>query len=312
MKMLSTLINIYKKTEAELKAYVAEELKSNYTDITVGDGFVFAKGTFPVLLVAHLDTVHKEAPKTFVYSTDGDIISSPQGIGGDDRNGVFSVLEISKRYNCSVLFCEQEEVGGIGADKFINTKLANSLDFNYIIEFDRKGSEDAVFYDCDNPAFTEFITKKFYKESWGTFSDISILAPYFGCAAVNLSCGYHKPHTKEEYVVVSEMIDSITAACEILARTTEDDKFEYIEAVHYVNYWGNGRYSRGWYDDYNDYGIEEQYYIIEFSDSKGKTQWYDVVALSEEEAVGKFLIDFPNIRYNDVISICADKSLCAK
>lgn len=167
MKMISTLINIYKKTEAELKAFVAEKLKANYTDITVDDGFVFAKGTFPVLLVAHLDTVHKETPKSFVYSVDGDVISSPQGIGGDDRNGVFSVLEVSKRYNCSVLFCEQEEVGGKGAEKFIESEISNDLEFNYIIEFDRKGSNDAVFYDCDNPEFTEFITKAFYKEEWG-------------------------------------------------------------------------------------------------------------------------------------------------
>ncbi len=312
MKMISTLINIYKKTEAELKEYVAEELKKQYKEVIVDDGFVFAKGSFPVLLVAHLDTVHKETPKTFVYSVDGDIISSPQGIGGDDRNGVFSVLEVSKRYNCSVLFCEQEEIGGVGAGLFTDAEISNDLEFNYIIEFDRKGSNDAVFYDCDNPNFTDFITRDFYKEAYGSFSDISTLAPYLGCAAVNLSCGYYKAHTTDEYVVISEMINSINAACNILARTTEDDKFEYIEAVY--EGWGrgySGRYS-GWYDPYEDYGLEEKYYIIEFFDEKGKIQWYDVVALTEEEAVGKFLIDFPDIRYRDVNSVLVDKSVYAK
>lgn len=308
MKMTATLINIYKKTEEELKAYVAEQLKERYKEVIVGNGFVFAKGSMPVLLVAHLDTVHEETPKTFIYSTKGNVISSPQGIGGDDRNGVFSVLEVSKRYDCSVLFCEQEEVGGIGADKFIATELARELSFNYIIEFDRKGSKDAVFYDCDNPEFTEFITKDFYEEAYGTFSDISILAPFFGCAAVNLSCGYYKAHTTEEYVVVSEMVNSINAACDILARTTDDDKFEYIEAV-YKSYYRDGAY--GWYDD-DYYGIEEKYYIVEYQDENDKTQWYDVVALSEAEAVGKFCMDFPNLTYGDIIHICVDKGVYIK
>ena len=314
MKMIDTLINIYKKTEMELKAYVAEELVKQYRSVTVGDGYVFAKGDFPVLLVAHLDTVHKTTPKSFVYSLNGDVISSPQGIGGDDRNGVFSVLEVSKRYNCSVLFCEQEEVGGIGADKFTDTELAKSLEFNYIIEFDRKGSNDAVFYDCDNPEFTEFITKNFYKEAFGSFSDICTLAPYFGCAAVNLSCGYYKAHTLDEYVVVSEMINSINAACDILARTTDEDKFEYIEAIHYYEHYRHSNRWDGWYDSYgyDDYDIEDKYYIIEYSDAKGKTQWYDVMAISEAEAVGKFLMEFPNTRYSDVIFICAEKSTYAK
>lgn len=311
MKMISTLINIYKKTEAELKEYVAEELKKQYKEVIVDDGFVFAKGSFPVLLVAHLDTVHKETPKTFVYSVDGDVISSPQGIGGDDRNGVFSVLEVSKRYNCSVLFCEEEESGGIGAKKFVSTELADGLKFNYIIEFDRKGSNDAVFYDCDNPDFTDFITKDFFKEDWGSFSDISTLAPYLGCAAVNLSCGYYKAHTTDEYVVVSEMINSINAACDILARTTDEDKFEYIEAEYDNGGYRGGRWD-AWYDSYGDYGIEENYYIIEYTGEKGRTEWYDTMALSEAEAIGKWCIDFPNLSYSDIIYVCVDKGVYSK
>lgn len=108
------------------------------------------------------------------------------------------------------------------------------------------------------------------------------------------------------------MINSINAACDILARTTDDDKFEYIEAERsYSSYWGRGRYN-GWYDPYDDYDFEEKYYMIEFTDEKGKLQWYDVVALSEEEAVGRFLIDFPDVRYRDVNAVYVDKSLYAK
>jgi hypothetical protein len=295
MKNLSTLIKIYQMTEMELKKYVAQQLKTMRPQVTVGDGYVFAKGTVPVLLVAHLDTVHKETPKTFVHCGNGNIISSPEGIGGDDRNGVYSVLETARRYNCSVLFCEQEEIGGIGAEKFTTTELAKTLEFNYIIEFDRKGSNDAVFYECDNPEFEEFIIRDFYNIAYGSFSDISILAPFFGCAAVNLSCGYYKAHTKDEYVVISEMEASINAVCKILARTTSEDKFEYIEAKYgYGSYYG--------YSSYYD-GLGEGYYMLEYIDENNKTQWYDTMALSELEAIGRFCTEHPDLPSKNVIDI---------
>jgi hypothetical protein len=227
-----------------------------------------------------------------LHTNGGDTISSPQGIGGDDRNGVYSVLEVAKRYNCSVLFCEQEEVGGVGAEKFIKAKLAKSLEFNYIIEFDRKGNNDAVFYNCDNPEFEEFITRDFYTTAYGSFSDISVLAPFFDCAAVNLSCGYYKAHTKDEYVVISEMETSIEEACNILARTTAEDKFEYIEADYgYGSYYGYSSY----YDD-----MSERYYMIEYTNKNNKTEYYDTMAYSQYEAIGRFCYDNPDLSYNDI------------
>ena len=57
---------ICQMSDIRLKKYVEMELKNTHTDITVGDGFVFAKGTIPVLLVAHMDTVHKVLPSLFV------------------------------------------------------------------------------------------------------------------------------------------------------------------------------------------------------------------------------------------------------
>lgn len=299
---MKKLTKIYKMSEQELKRYVTYQLQETHNNIITGDGYVFAQGTFPVLLVAHLDTVHAQTPTAFIYTENGNKISSPQGIGGDDRNGVFSVLEVIKQYNCSVLFCEEEERGGIGAEKFIKTDIAKELEFNYIIEFDRCGSNDAVFYDCDNPEFEAFITREFYETACGSFSDISVLAPFFGCAAVNLSCGYYKAHTKNEYVVVSEIENSINAACEILSRTTEEDKFEYIEAIYENYYYGNWNGS---------HGSIKGYYIIEYVDERGDTQWYDTLALSEEEAVGRFCIDNSHLSYDNIIDICFDSNIYA-
>ena len=306
---------ICKMTQKNLKKYVSTELKKTHPDVQKGDGWVFAKGTFPVLLVAHLDTVHHELPRNIVYDFDKGTVSSPQGIGGDDRCGILMILEIVKAYNCSVLFCEDEEIGCVGAGKFIKTDLAASLEFNYIIEFDRKGSNDAVFYECDNPDFEEFITKEFYKTAYGSMSDISELAPFLGCAAVNLSCGYYNAHTTKEYVVFKEMISSMNAACRILDRTTTETKFEYIEAEYSYGGWGSyrGGYSKDAWQRYfkDSYGYEEEeyekYYMIEFEDENGKTSWYDTYATSKEEAIGIFCISHLNIPYANVIDIyCMD------
>lgn len=294
--------SICQMSQENLKKYVAKQLKETHKDISVGDGYVYAQGEMPILLVAHMDTVHAKLPETIVYDEQTGSLSSPQGIGGDDRCGIYMILEIIKRYNCSVLFCEDEEIGCIGADKFTNTELAKSLEFNYIIELDRMGCNDAVFYDCDNQEFEDFITKDFYKTAFGSFSDISILAPFLGCAAVNLSCGYYKAHTQDEYVVMSEMINNIHHVCEILERTTEDDKFEYIEAKYRS---GHGYYY-GWGDDWDDvytWDKQEKYYMIEFIDLAGNTDWYDTTAVSKEEAVGKCLSLNPDLTYNDIISI---------
>lgn len=252
-----TLEKIYKMSEAELKTYVANELQKTHDNVISEDGFVYAKGTIPVLLVAHLDTVHKELVKNIVYSDDGNKISSPEGIGGDDHNGVAMILEIVKELNCSVVFCEQEEIGMVGAGKFTRSDYADDVNVNYIVELDRKGVNDAVFYSCDNKEFTDFVCDVTgFKTAFGSFSDISTLAPALKTAAVNLSCGYYNAHTVQEYVLYDEMIDIIEAV-KVLIKT-ESEHFEYVKRA-YSSY---GYYGSGHYDSYSTYG--HQYDLLEY------------------------------------------------
>jgi hypothetical protein len=290
---------ICKMSQENLKEYLTQELRNTHKEIIVDDGFVYAQGTFPVLLIAHLDTVHKELPKNFEYNATLQSLSSPQGLGADDRCGVYMILETIKRYNCSVLFCEDEEIGGIGAEKFVRTKFAKNLKFNYMIEFDRKGYKDAVFYDCDNPEFEKFITSGYYETAHGSFSDISIIAPALGCAAVNLSCGYYNAHTISEFVIMPEMNQSIREACKILEKTTDKDKFEYVEKQY-------GRLYDDWYGyEPTGYGgtAEKKYYLIEYYDKHYNVEYDEVYAISECEAVGKFCVEHSDIPFDNVISI---------
>lgn len=315
---IEKLLKIFKLSQVKIKNYVSQVLGTYYPEVIVDNGYVYAQGTIPVLLVAHMDTVHKVCPKKFETDDKRETLSSPQGIGGDDRNGIYAILEIIKTHKCSVLFCEDEEVGGVGAGKFTKTELANKLKkektFKYIIELDRQGSDDAVFYDCDNPEFTEFITKDFWRENYGSFSDISKLAPYLKCAAVNLSCGYYRAHTKDEYIVFSELDQCIQQVRKLLDRSTDIKQFEYIEAKH--NY---GGYYNGYYSAYNsdslceDDDFDKYYkstYTISFKTrakigiSEGFfTSIIKIKASTEIEALGKFVKQNPNVCYKDITDI---------
>jgi hypothetical protein len=236
---------IVRKPQYQLKKALMGELNKAGYKTNTKQGFIYAKGSVPVLLVAHLDTVHREAPELICYSADKQTVMSPQGIGGDDRCGVYMVLQIIKKHKCHVLFCEDEEIGGIGAGLFVKSNI--KPDVNYIVELDRRGDNDAVFYDCDNPEFAEFVTSFGFREAMGSFSDISIIAPELKIAAVNISSGYYNEHSKHEYVDLSVVAKNIERIEQMVSAKSK--KFEYIE----TDYLLHGRWGRSYYEDIIDF-----------------------------------------------------------
>ena len=173
---MKSFVDICRMSQQEVKNYMVKYLSQKQYAVANNDGFLYAKGDVPVLLVAHMDTVHKQ-PVRETLTAKGRIYS-PQGIGGDDRCGIFIIMHIVKELKCSVLLCEDEEIGGVGARKFTKSEFIKNLGVNYIIEFDRANARDAVFYGCDNEEFTDFVTENTgFKEAHGSFSDISVIAP---------------------------------------------------------------------------------------------------------------------------------------
>ena len=224
---MENFINICKMSQSQVKTYMRQHLTDLGYNVIDEDGFLYAKGDVPVLLVAHMDTIHKKQCVEVIVSDDR--ITSPQGIGGDDRCGIYIISQIVKERHCSVLLCEDEEAGGIGAKKFAKTDYINDLGVNFMIEFDRRGNCDAVYYSCDNAEFTDFVTDVAgFVEAHGSYSDISDLMPAAKIAGVNLSSGYYNAHSVAEYVVPSDMEATITAAT-ILIDAECDEPFEYVE-----------------------------------------------------------------------------------
>lgn len=204
------------------------------------DKYIFIPGEAPILLVSHLDTVHHDNVTVICKSDDGNILMSPQGIGGDDRCGVYGIIKAYENANIKpwLLFTCDEEIGGVGARQFAkDLPMRKELEkVNLIVELDRKGKNDAVYYECDSPELEKYITSKGYKTEWGTYSDICDIAPALGVAAVNLSCGYYNAHTQHEYINVKHLEKTIEKVIEIVNESAELPQFEYREMFTY-NSW---------------------------------------------------------------------------
>lgn len=208
------------------------------------DKYILVQGEAPVLLLAHLDTVHKNPVKQICKSEDKNIWMSPQGIGGDDRCGVYAIVTAHEQSEIKpwLLFTCDEEIGGVGAERFCLSHEKNKLpkaldDVKMLIEIDRKGKDDAVYYDCANYDFEDYITKKGFNTAFGSFSDISVVGPELGAAAVNLSSGYYNAHNLHEYINIRQLKDTIKKVVEIIADAARPDfpKYEYIEDCRHLS-----------------------------------------------------------------------------
>lgn len=225
MDNLTSFQYILRMSQRELKNYLENALQEMGYPTVSKRGYLYAEGEIPVLLVAHLDTVHKAKPDIICISEDSRYMMSPQGIGGGDRCGVFMILQIIKEAKCHVLFCKDEEIGGRGANEFAGSKIKPEV--NYIVEMDRRGDNDAVFYRCDNHEFTEFVTSFGFEENFGTFSDISVVAPHLKTAAVNISAGYFNEHRQHEYIDIQAVENNIRRI--LLMVQTDTEHFDYIK-----------------------------------------------------------------------------------
>lgn len=227
---LDLLFSLLKMTQEEIYIFLQQELLKYYSFLDIDKDYIYAKGTYPIMLVAHMDTVYDnmdeedrvyyesigmnyyelfpDEVKRIFHDREQNVLWSPQGLGADDRAGIFIILKLlSSGLIPHILFTKDEEIGGVGAKKFIfNNKKSNIFqNINYILELDRRGENEAVFYNCSNKNFEQYITNFGFKKEQGTFTDISIICPYFNIAGVNVSVGYYNEHTYKEFLCLLQM-----------------------------------------------------------------------------------------------------------
>lgn len=242
---------VLKYTQAELLTYLPEFLFATgfYSPerSRVTKDYLYFEGEIPVLLIAHLDTVHKQpVSKIYQHVTDKYLIAK-EGIGGDDRCGVFAILYmVTHRKIPYILFTTDEETGTQGA-RAAAKEFKPSDKILFMVEIDRRGKEDSVYYDNDNKDFKKYIDAFGFKEATGSFSDISVLGDAWNISSVNLSSGYYSAHSVDEKISIWETIATAKKVMTMFDNLPSK-RFEHVKKVY--SYGGYGGYA---WDDYDDY-----------------------------------------------------------
>lgn len=307
--------DICRMTQMKLKDYLVDKLCNYYETIYVDDGFIYVKGiNSNVLLTAHMDTVHEPRGLicTDIYEyydrkNKRHILSSPQGIGGDDRCGIYAILKVLETtdFRPYIIFCEDEEIGGVGSNKFCKTTLSNEVadEVNFMIEIDRANANDAVFYEETNAEFQRYVMDVTgNKEAWGSFSDICHLSEDTLVSSFNISCGYYNAHTTDEYVVMEELNECIKKVIKLL-ETNKSDSKKFIYERDYYDYY---RYNSSFKNSYgygNYYGYDSGYYETQFFyyDPKTKKDTHTITeGRSLEECIGELMMLNPDLKWSDV------------
>jgi len=225
MELLKQLYAIHSPSGAEkkmrhfLKTWIRRNVpEARYSVDNFGNLYV-TKGdaeTYPCI-VAHMDQVQSLHPKDFrTLNVDGILIGFSVskrcqcGLGADDKNGIWIALKALKKFDAiKTAFFVSEEVGCLGSQK---ADMKFFEDCRFVIQPDRRGSKDLI----TSIGWTELCSGDFledigyeqfgYKPTDGMLTDVLTLKENgLAVSAINLSCGYHKPHTDEEYTVWSEL-----------------------------------------------------------------------------------------------------------
>ena len=152
------LFNILEMSNLKLIKYLNSAIKRKHYDIySDDDNYIFAvpkTSSNHIMLVSHIDTV-KRSHKVVLVEDNGIVTNANGVLGADDRAGVFAVLEIADKVMRSggprpyLIFTNFEETGGIGVRQFCKDKIMQNIedDIYFMIELDRRGVNDAVYYD---------------------------------------------------------------------------------------------------------------------------------------------------------------------
>ena len=225
-ELLNQLYAIHSQTDKEwpmiefIREYVKKHIpEANYQMDKYGNLY-FTKGRkgmgYPTL-VCHLDQVQEIHSDDFeVREKNGTLYGwsehnqQQEGLGADDKNGIYVCLRCLEECSClKVFMAVGEEKGCIGSNRADMTFFSDSL---YILEPDCKGGEEIHTnlrgIPCASTEFEQALQAEAngYTITDGKTSDILALTlNSIGVSCANIPVGYHLPHKDDEYTVTSEL-----------------------------------------------------------------------------------------------------------
>lgn len=284
MELLKNLYSIHSLSGSEKKMlkFIKSWVKLNVPDaecIQKDKNIYITRGdseTYPCV-VAHTDQVQHNHSKDFEVFRSGDVLfgfseksAEQQGLGADDKNGIWVALRLLEKFNvCKVALFHGEEIGCIGSDKadmdFFN-------DCRFVLQCDRKNSDDFITCACGVELCSDDFLKDCkisdfgYSESFGSVTDVMTLKENgLKISCCNISCGYYNPHTDREITKLSELLNCLNLCTSIFENCTKVYPHEYsykfqnslvstnLNLSNSGNYFGN-------YNYYNSTEEEDEFY----------------------------------------------------
>lgn len=258
MQLLKQLYKIHSPSgsEKKLRKFIKDWIRKNVPEAemeqdAIGNLYV-KKGlceTYPCL-VAHMDQVQKTHSHDFQVVEAGDVLFGfslkniqLEGLGADDKNGIWIALKCLKKYPImKCCFFVQEEIGCIGSSK---CDMDFFSDCRWVIQCDRKGKGDLIW---NIGGWTELCSKEFledigyerfgYKKETGMMTDVEALKNRgLKVSVLNVSCAYYRPHTDCEFTRKSELLNTLAFVENIITTCTK----VYPHEEDYGHYRGFGK-----------------------------------------------------------------------
>ena len=220
-----------------------------------------------------------------------------EGLGADDKNGIWIALKCLQRYgSIKCCFFVQEEVGCIGSSK---CDMDFFSDCRFVLQCDRRGGSDLI---PNIGGWTELASKEFldainyeafgYKTTTGMMTDVEALKNRgLEVSALNMSCGYYRPHTDEEYTKKTELYGCLGLVQHIIE--TCQDVYPHKEEFGYYGKTGN-LYDDSDYDELWDQMANFLSYYPEATREE---------VLDEFTGLGGYRRDLVEMTYEDVKSL---------
>lgn len=217
-------------------------------------------------MVSHIDTVHDinmnsvvKRHNDILYSIDSHTMQRT-GIGGDDKVGVFITMSCLLHFdNFKAVFFKDEEVGCVGSSQCDSKFFDNST---IVLQCDRKGMGDFVsdIYGielCDVDLLTDIediLDHYMRKPVTGGLTDVKSIAKVNDVQCANINCGYYDPHTDNEYVSITDVVDTLNFCIDVFELTMFKRYTMTRDVKDYTNYkpkmWAYGDNYYGWEDEY--------------------------------------------------------------
>lgn len=249
IELLSQLYGIHSPTGEEweligfVRRYVAEHVPRAKVRIDGWGNLYITKGKGPYpTLVCHLDQVQALHSDDFEVRQEEDNLmgwsNTPlteeateghrEGLGADDKNGIFVALRcLEECPKLKVFMAVGEEKGCIGSNRADMDFFFNSL---YVLEPDCKGGAEVHTVLRGMPCASEEFEQALRLEDYGmtitegkTSDILALTLNGIGVSCANIPAGYHNPHKDDEYTSLTELENTLRMVMKTI--TTLEQRF---------------------------------------------------------------------------------------